>query len=290
MARTYRDAEIVEAFRAAGVGAGDVVHIHSALFALGAMADVPPAEVPAQVCRAVREVIGPEGTLTVPASFDDYARHGTPYDCVRSPVDRAQGVFSQHVAALPDALRTYCPMGAVAGVGARARSLCHQWTGSCYGTGSAWEGLYHADARMCFLGIRPCHAFTFTAFIQFRFGVPHFYNKIYTVPVFEDGREVPLPIVAAVRYLNPAFQIAEDCEPFERHLQERGLLRTVPLGRGRLYVAPSTRALFEEGTRLLQQNLFYFCKARPQFIPGQVPMDGSTGAFVPDEVRFRFVG
>ncbi|MGC8667517.1 MAG: AAC(3) family N-acetyltransferase [Chthonomonadales bacterium] len=285
--KTYSPADLAQALRRVGIPRGGIVLVHSALFSLGAMEGVPPAQVPAQVYRAFREVIGDEGTLCVPAAFDDYARFALPYDCRRSPVDRGQGAFSEYVRSLPGTVRTYCPMMAVAANGPLAEDICHQYTGSAFGVDSAWDRLYEHDAGICFLGVRPAYAFTFTGYIQARYGVPHLYSKLYTTPVYEDGNPVNLPITCHVRYRNPAFKIAENCVPFEEHLKACGITRMEGVGRGAVYFMPSARAVFREGVECLKKNLFYFCKQVPEFIPGEVPMDGATGKFVPDELRLR---
>jgi len=285
--KSYSAAELADALRSVGIRRGSVVLVHSALFGLGVMEGVAPAQVPASVYEAFRDVLGEEGTLCVPAAFDDYARFGTPYDCRHSPVDRGQGAFSAFVVSLPQAVRTYCPMMAVAGVGPLAQDICHQFTGSAYGVDSAWDRLYEHDAGICFLGVRPAYAFTFTGFIQARYGVPHFYCKLYTTPIYEDGRLIPLPVTCHVRYRNPAYKIAENCVPFEEHLKVRGLMRIEPVGNGSVYYLPSARDVFREGVECLKKNLFYFCKQVPEFVPGEIPMDGATGKFVPDELRLR---
>jgi aminoglycoside 3-N-acetyltransferase len=234
----------------------------------------------------LQKTVGPQGTITVPASFEDYARFGTPYDCRRSAVDKAQGVLSQFVATLPRAVRTYCPMCGVAGIGPLAHDICHQPTGSGFGTGSAWDRLHHHDAQILFLGVRPALAFTFVLYIQSRFGVPYLYNKLYRVPTFEDGVPVDVPITCAVRYLDADYAITENCQAYERHLFAAGLVREQPLGRGHLYLIPSAKAAFAEGTRCLEQNLYFFLARPPTFVPGRIPTDGNTGPYVPDAVRF----
>lgn len=274
------------ALREVGIGEGDTVHMHSALFALGPLADAAANTIPEKVYEAIRDVIGTRGTLTVPAAFEDYARFGSPYDNRRSPVDRAQGVFSQYVAARADSIRTYCPMAGVAGVGPLAQDICHRWTGSAYGIGSAWERLLVHDARLCFLGVRPRDAFTFVMLIQFAFGVPYLYNKLYTVPVLEDGREVPLPIMCAVRYLDSEYRIRENVARFEQRLEEVALARRAKVGRGRVVCYPSARAVFDEGIRMLSDDLYAFLEAPPSFVAGRIPTDGATGPFVPNSQRF----
>ena len=286
MSDAYAEADLRRALAEVGIGRGDLVHLHSALFALGPFEGAEPGAIPERIHGVIRDVLGKEGTLTVPAAFEDYARLGTPYDTRRSPVDRAQGAFGQYVASLPESVRTYCPLAAVAGVGPLAAEICHQPTGSAYGVGSAWQKLLEHDAHLAFLGVRPHDAFTFVMLIQFQFGVPYLYNKLYDVPVYEDGREVSLPVTAAVRYLDPHYRIRESCVRFEERLEAAGLLRRATVGRGRLASFPSARAVFEEGVRLLSEDLYGFLREPPAFVPGRIPTDGNTGPFVPDEQRF----
>jgi aminoglycoside 3-N-acetyltransferase len=286
--KSYTSAELETVLRALGLTDGDIVLVHSSIFALGQLTDAGfPALIPELIYQTFRKIIGDSGTILVPAAFERYARFGEPYDCRRSPVDQALGVFSQFVHSLPGSVRTYSPLSALAAVGPLAAEICHQWTGSSFGDGSCWERFHHHDGKICFLGVRPRDAFNFQTFIQARFGVPHLYNKLYTTPIFEDGTEVPLKVVCPVRYLNPEFAISENCLPFEQHLESIGELRSASLGRGQVYLANSSRRVFSEGQRKLQEDIFYFCKNPPRFIPGTIPMDGPTGEFVPDSVRFR---
>ncbi len=286
MSADYKYSDLVSALDMVGVKRDRVLHIHSSLFSLGGMTDVELPKLPAEIYRALREVVGTNGTISVPAAFEDYARFGKPYDCQRSPVDRAQGVLSDYVVSLPEMLRTYCPMSAVAAVGPLGADIAHRWSASAYGTGSAWEGLLEHDAQICFLGLPPRLAFTFVMLIQYRFGVPYLYNKLYPTEIFEAGRKIDLPVTAAVRFLDRRFKIAEDCSRFERHLEDLGLIRSQTIGRGRVFLLPSAKKVFEEGSRMLGKDLYYFLKQPPAFVPGEIPTDGPTGAYVSNEVRF----
>jgi aminoglycoside N3'-acetyltransferase len=282
----YTEADLSRALEELDVASNGVLHVHASLYRLGNLLNVPTSETPSRILRVLQGAVGPEGTITVPASFDEYARFGTPYDCRRSPVDRAQGVFSQFVASIPEAVRTHCPMCGVAGTGPLARDICHQPTGSGFGTGSAWDRLYEHDAQILFLGVRPALAFTFVLYIQARFGVPYLYNKLYTIPTFDDGASVSLPITCAVRYLDADYAISENCRPYEQRLFEQGLVREQPVGRGQVYLIPSARAAFAEGTRCLEKDLYFFLAHPPTFVRGRIPTDGNTGPYVPDAVRF----
>jgi aminoglycoside 3-N-acetyltransferase len=286
--RSYSVCDLEAALRTLGLSEGDTVLVHSSLFPLGQLAQAKsPAEIPRLIYETFRKVIGNSGTILVPAAFERYARFGEPYDCRTTPVDQALGVFSQFVHSLPESIRTYSPLSALSAVGPLAGEICHQWTGSSFGEGSCWERLYHYDGKICFLGVRPRDAFNFQTFIQARFGVPHLYNKLYMTPIYEDGAEVPLKVVCPVRYLNPEFAISENCLPFQEHLEAIGELKAAPLGRGQVFLAGSSKRVFAEGQKKLRENLYFFCKTPPQFIPGIIPMDGPTGEFQPDSIRFK---
>lgn len=287
MPTIYKLAEFMDALRESGIGQGDLVHVHSALFALGIPEGVAVRDIPAAIYDAVRNVIGPNGTLTVAAAFENYARFSQPYDCALSPVDNSQGIFNGYVAAREDAVRSYCPMCGVAGIGPLAQAICHSRTASGMGTDSAWDHLYRRDAKLCWIGVPPHQAFTYAQFIQFRWGVPYLYNKIYTVPIYEQGERVDLPVTCCVRYRNTTYRISEDCTRFEAHLRGAGLIREARVGDGQIYTMPSAQRVFNEGTDQLRSDIYYFCKVPPEFVPGEIPMDGATGAFISDDLRYK---
>ena len=283
---SYSYKKLVSALKTIGLKKNDLVLVHSSLFALGAMEDVSPKDLTVKCYEAIREVIGHKGTLLVPTVFEEYARFGKPYDCVLSPVDPLVGIFSSYVARLKGSYRTYCPLLSLTGNGPLAKEICHSWTASACGANSAWEKLYEYDAKICYLGVRPSQAFTFLRFIQFRYGVPYIYNKIFTTPIYENKKLVSLSVICPVRYLNPQFKISENSLPFEEHLTVKKLVRIQNLGKGKVYLLPSAQKVFDEGIKKLNKNLYYFLKEKPQFTPGKIPMDGKVGAYVKDELRF----
>ena len=155
------------------------------------MDGVELGEIPEQIYDVVFDIIGPNGTLTVPASFEDYARHGIPYDTHRSDVDPGGACLVSMLRNFR--MHTVRLLNAVAGVGPLAEEVCHSWTGSSYGVGSAWDKLYEHDAIFLFLGIAPNQAFNFAYYVQHRFGVPH-HIKLYTTPVSRTASEWNWPL------------------------------------------------------------------------------------------------
>tara|TARA_B100000676_G_scaffold294781_1_gene333144 strand:+ start:3735 stop:4601 length:867 start_codon:yes stop_codon:yes gene_type:complete len=284
---SYCEVDVAAALKASGVRRGDLIYMPSAFFALGRMEGISIHDIPERIVGVVKEFIGPEGTLTVPASFDDYARFAHEYDTKRSPVDAGQGAISQYVANLPDAFRSYCPLNAVAGIGPLANEVCHGWTGAAYGVGSAWDRLYENDAKFVCLGVAPNQILNFVYYVQQRFGVPHLYNKLFTTPVYEDGVRINLTITSLVRYLDTRFTVIENTTKFENYLTDIGLIRQVTLGRGNVYVIESAKKIFSEAIKKLSEDVFYFLEHPPKFVEGEVPMDGPTGKMQTDKERYQ---
>ncbi len=115
---------VVEALARTGVKTSDIVLFHSSLSSLGT---VEKKDVP-KLCEALfnglMELLGPNGTLLVPAYFYEYARFGIPFDVKLSPVSKNLGVFAAYVTGRKDAIRSKNPTTCMAAVGAKAEYLC----------------------------------------------------------------------------------------------------------------------------------------------------------------------
>jgi aminoglycoside N3'-acetyltransferase len=287
MGSPYSYRQFVSVLKKLGIKRGDLVLVNSSLFSLGGMEGVTPKDLPETIYKAFSEVIGKEGTLLVPTVWEEYARFGKPFDCKRSPVDPLVGIFSAYIFSLPGSVRTYSPLLSLTGIGTLAKDICHSLTASSCGTDSAWEKFYHYDGKMCFVGVRPANALMFLRFVQFRFGVPYIYNKLFTTPIYENGKRVSLTVTCPVRYLNPKYRISENIAPFEEYLKKKKLTKEANVGRGAVYVLPSAKVIFDEATKKLKENVYYFLKETPRFVSGEIPVDGTIGKYVPDEMRFK---
>jgi aminoglycoside 3-N-acetyltransferase len=123
--------------RRLGVGAGDVVLMHSSYKSLGDLAGGPQA-----VVQGLLDALGPHGTLVVPTHTPDNTdpagwqhppvpaewwpiiRAGAPgFDTGRTPASRWMGRLSELVRTWPGALRSDHPQVSFAAVGARAKDI-----------------------------------------------------------------------------------------------------------------------------------------------------------------------
>lgn len=266
-------AELVEALQRAGVASGGIVHVQSDLRPIGPVEAGPDhEEILAFYLDAFLDVLGPAGTLTVCASFEDYGRYGVPY--VRETSPSRVGVFSEYVRTRPDAVRSLHPIVSVAGVGARAEEICGGAHYDGFGYDSPWGRLERANAVFLGLGSRIRNSLTFTHYIEKLYGVPYQYTKLFAAPVVADGDEVPGPFTMSVRFLD--FSIAYDVQRFEEALLATRAAVEVPVGRFVLQ-AGAAHDIVRVGIELLRQDRYAFLAQPPVFRPGELPFDGPTG-------------
>lgn len=274
MPRRLTRAELDAALAELGVGRGDVVHVQSDLLRIG------PVEAPRSrdaVCAfhldALRDAVGPEGTITCCTAFEDYGRWGVPF--VRETSPSRTDALSEHIRTRPGAVRSEHPIVSVTGLGARAQEICGGPHRDGFGWHSPWARLHEADAWICSYGLGPLHGgTTFNHFVERMYGVPYQYTKLYTAPVFSGGREVPGPFTLSVRFLD--FRIVNTPTRVKPMLLDAGAARMVPVG-GSVLWACRARPYLELTCRALDADRWFLLEEPPAFRPGELPQDGPTG-------------
>ncbi|OGV63195.1 MAG: hypothetical protein A3K19_00250 [Lentisphaerae bacterium RIFOXYB12_FULL_65_16] len=130
-AKVVTRAEIATALRQLGLGAGDIVLLHSALSSIGAVEDGA-----AGLVGAFLDVLGPQGTLVVP-TFG------------------ALGVVTDTVKTWPNAVSSVHPAASVAAVGAAARELCAEhWKAElAHGPDTPYTRIADKGGYVCLLGV-----------------------------------------------------------------------------------------------------------------------------------------
>lgn len=269
MARpTFNLDDLADALKEVQVTPAETVVMHSSLRDLGWLADTSLREYPARIIAAVREFLGPDGTLAVPAANWDYGRAKEPFDIRHSPVARELGVVGSHMISVPDAERSPNPIFAVAAVGKEADFICNSGTATAFGTDSAWDRMFQKDADMLFLGCDLTYL-TFARYIEQHFGVPYLYNKLFDVPVLDNGKPLGLEVTAPLRFMSCPAEY--DLSRFEERLRDSGCLRETRLGAGAVK-AVKMLPCFEMGVAALKSDIHYFLKETPAYQPGEVPI------------------
>ena len=264
----YTIEQLHAALEYVGIAPGATVMLHSSLFHLGRLEGAGLRETPERIVGALRAYLGPEGTLAVPASNWDYGRKREPFDIRRSPVTKDLGVLSAAVAALPEAERSPNPIFSVAAVGARAGKICGGGTASAMGPDSAWDRLYRLNAENLFLGCNLTYL-SFARYIEFVYGVPYLYNKLFETPVLDDGRPLDLTVVTPLRYHHCSGE--HSMRRFEERLRARGALRETTLGGGPVKAVRMDVCL-RLGVEALKEDVHFFLAETPPYRPDQLPL------------------
>lgn len=268
--------ELTEAFKDAGLRSGDSLLLHSDLSTIGLVEEARDREgVLDFFLRALKAVLGTEGTLTMCTSFEDYGRYGTTFEWESSP--SRLGALSEHLRVQPNAVRSIHPIVSVTGLGPRAEEFCggdDHFDG--FGYDSPWGRLHRANAKLMTLGMGryPEMGLTFLHFIEHAFGVPYQYTKIYEAPVLKKGTRLAGPFTMSVRYLD--YGITYNTNRFKNELLAAGMATHTAIGGDSIFCTTASKAM-DFGISRLRKDRYYFLKETPRFRCGEIPMDGATG-------------
>ena len=204
--------QIAAALGEVGVRRGSVLFVHSSLSSIGTVAGGA-----SEAVAAIREVLGGEGTLAVPA-FTFSHPGGPVFDPRR---ERSQmGAISEEVRSLPEARRSRHYLHSVAAAGPRSAELtCRHGASAWAADGPFWQ-LFELDADILLLGV------PYTRCTQF-----HVVEQMVQVPyrqwvpveaqvVEADGSLRSLPTCA---YSPKKGFPGNDFNKFGRLLERRGL-------------------------------------------------------------------
>lgn len=209
-----------------GITAGDHLLVHSAVQYLGV-----PKEGLVLYLAGLRSVIGPGGTLAVPAFNFGFAR-GEPFDPFNTPSD-GMGVFSEFVREQPGALRTKHPMQSLAVLGGLAADICDRDTASAFDSGSSFERLLDLDFKVLMLGAS-VQAVSLVHYSEQRACVPYRYWKAFRGQVRrgEEWQDAEYKMFVRDLDLDPRLKL----QPIQSALEARNRWQSLELNYGRVAV------------------------------------------------------
>lgn len=268
-----RYGEIVKALRESGIQEGDTLFVHSRLFSIGLLGDVPgPSEIPGAYLRAFREVLGESGTIVVPTYTTSFGRHGKPFIFEESPSE--MGLFSETVRTSPSAQRSLHPIYSVAALGARAGELTKDHPPWNVGFDTIWDRIYQRGGKVVGVGLPLRQCLSFIHHVEYLACVPYLYHKLLEGEVIVGGQpRVKERFIMVVRYLD--FDVMWDLSRLEKDLQSLGLLLRASLGSSWVSVV-CMRDVFDVCMKKLRRDPYYLLKKPPLFVPGQIPTDGPS--------------
>jgi aminopeptidase-like protein/aminoglycoside N3'-acetyltransferase len=201
-----------------------------------------------EVCEtlysAMREVIGTEGTMLLPAfSFSFYRNED--FDAQTTP--SIQGAwsssleFTEYFRRLPEVVRSVDPILSVAGLGPKAENLLTRLPNTSYGTDCLYERLLKSGGKICGIGVDLGDA-SFLHYVEEAVGVPFRYKKLFTGRIGQNGKLSKQGWISSV----PIY--AENGLPDGTRLEEmarsEGLCRVANVGLGEV-VSIDCRSFYE---------------------------------------------
>lgn len=216
--------QVIQCFQEVGLAPGDGVLVHSAIQYLG-----HPRNGPQTYLSALRQVIGPVGTIAVPAFNFAFAREGR-YDPLNTPSD-GMGAFSEYVRQQPGARRTLHPMQSLAVLGRYAEDLAARDTLSAFDPGSAFERMLELEFKLLLLGV-DIWAASIIHFSEQRHNVPYRYWKNFRgqVRTSEGWHEKTYRMFVRDLEMNPQLTV----DPVQKLLEERSQWHSVSLNYGEI--------------------------------------------------------
>lgn len=262
---------LIEALLKTGIKNGDTLLIHSDIAAFGTTENFSKKAALNIFYEAFMEVLGSEGTLCVPAYFYEYARSGIPFDTALSPVSKELGVFSNFINSLPESKRSYNPLASVAAVGKNAEYICAPHSRHNYGVNSAFDKLYQLDSKIILLGTT-LFSVTMGHYAEFKAAVPYMYNKIYNIPVYNNGTLIYDYTFASVRYLGIDVEYKKPSK-MSYEMEHNEYTQTIPYLSSKISTV-STKLLVDNMINNILQNPYINLDHKPDFPAGKIPNDG----------------
>jgi aminopeptidase-like protein/aminoglycoside N3'-acetyltransferase len=187
----YSQADLINGLKLIGLTGGDVVFFQVSHLTLGPMeCGSSGLGMSPLLYSAMREVVGHEGTILLPAFSLSFLRNES-FDPGVSP--SIQGTWSSSVdfleyfRCLPEIVRSADPILSVAGLGPMAETLLSRLPNTSYGCDCLYERLLKAGAKICCIGVSLSEA-PFVHYVEESVGVPFRYKRLFTGWVRKNGK------------------------------------------------------------------------------------------------------
>ncbi|HWI84792.1 MAG TPA: AAC(3) family N-acetyltransferase [Sphingomonas sp.] len=229
--------DVLACLRALGVGAGDILIVHSSYNALK-----PTGLSPAAIVERLLALVGPEGTLAMPAipiirhepkgadKFSD-AAYDRLFDYDADSLRIATGALPRTLMQAPGAARSLHPGNSMVAVGAQAEAMMRDNLSgdepAACGPGSSWHYAYDHDAKIVALGVDMVHSLTMIHVAEDAFDWPvagWYRRRRFRI----SGKGVDREIAIRERKHSWSQYYAEHA--FARDLRRAGVMRTRMVG------------------------------------------------------------
>src|ERR1700756_1853593 len=134
---SFTKATLFRALRESGIAPGDIVFFHPCLEALGQLSGFETPEAQCQaILEAIRDAVGPAGTIVVPTYTFSFCRHEM-FDVENTPTSggpwSTSAGFLEYFRRVPGVRRSRDPIHSVCALGPAAEKLVTNVANTCFG-------------------------------------------------------------------------------------------------------------------------------------------------------------
>jgi len=250
--------DFINALRESGVRKGDIIFVHSDVHVFGRLGNTDHDFILNSLIKCLKETVGDSGIIIMPAFTYSFCRNEV-FDVEKSPA--TVGVLAEYFRKQPDVSRTEHPIYSV-GIWGKDKSEWLNIGKDSFDSDSIFGKWYKKKGKLVFFGasFQSC---TFIHFIEQSYNVPYRYIKKFGGIIRKDDKEYEDECTFFVRYLDR--NVISDFTKFENYLLEKKLLKEVKIGHGKISTIEAD-ALYREGYKLLERDLYFFLKEEPKQI------------------------
>jgi aminoglycoside 3-N-acetyltransferase len=253
---------IQDTYEAVGIKKSATVFVESDLASLGIYEEHKAQKICEDHFIALRELIGSEGLLIVPAFSTYLCNTDMPFDIDDSKSE--MGMFSDYVRQLSGAMRTDHALTSYAGIGREPERICADASHLAYGPGSPMDHMINLDTWFISIGLRPHNTCSTVHQTELVMGAPYRYVKEFNHPVLRDGG-----IIYKYYYMHCQFtesKIEKHKKPLFDAFSKSSIVLESSLGRGKVY-GYSMKAFYEFSLKYFKNNPYAILAKEPENKP-----------------------
>lgn len=234
----YTKQDIIQSLQKAGLNKGDTAFFSTSLGMVGIVKDVQTEDELNQLfLDAIKEVLGPNGTILVPTYSYTFGKSKPDKPAVYDPQKTAAeiGPFPNYFLKQKAVVRSLDPMMSMAGMGPEAESLFENLPPTSYGQGSVFSRLVDLPNSKCVsIGLGP----NWTPFIHYAdwvSKVPFRYDKVFFGGIKHLSGQIKYKhwLYSVRARINESWA---DAHALGKKATEAGIWAYQNLGRARVYV------------------------------------------------------
>lgn len=262
----YGYSDLLSAYAQLGVAPGRLIYVGADLTRLMRYEEPGRENLLAAHLRALRELLGPAGTVFVPTASLNLCNTDIVFD-VQATASSDMGLFAEYVRTRADAVRSFHPFWSVAGIGPAAAELLKDVPRHSYGWGSVFQRFVEHDVLGVNIGKSPHFSISVIHHIETVVGVPYRYTKEFIHPVRRGGVVTQEPFYLSVLYRDCDIVRDQNRKIFDNYARH-GKLKEVTVGRGKAW-SFSHAAFFKTTVDFLSRDIYAWLDHPPAKRPYQ---------------------